>query len=280
MEQYELRPTTGNCCVLAIPLKWRPKLSWRNSVFSQKCYHSESKPSLSHPLPEVTWILVAEEVTWDMSRGCMSIISHFQLLPQGIINKCRKIGPVPTVMGNRQSSKDREIGIGFWGLIVVSWVISAFFRLMDTPARFLRSHTGMSTNSTSLTRCGCIFCACFLIFCKYLAAKLWNSQDVWKINLRYSSCVSLLHLLKLYSKTNNPSSLAGWRTIAWLWWWEYRCLCSWHLWWLMFFDAIGLFCSLTVCFPTGLAWTGNAVPLRGSAYLGSHGLWDQRRERC
>lgn len=48
----------------------------------------------------------------------------------------------------------------------------------------------------------------------------------------------------------------------------------------MFFDAIGLFCSLTVCFPTGLTWTGNAVPPRGSAYLGSHGLRDQRRERC
>lgn len=48
----------------------------------------------------------------------------------------------------------------------------------------------------------------------------------------------------------------------------------------MFFDAIGLFCSLTVCFPTGLTWTGNAVPPHGSAYLGSHGLWDQRSKTC
>lgn len=48
----------------------------------------------------------------------------------------------------------------------------------------------------------------------------------------------------------------------------------------MFFDAIGLFCSLAVCFPTGLTWTGNAIPPCGSAYLGSRGLWDQRGETC
>jgi len=48
----------------------------------------------------------------------------------------------------------------------------------------------------------------------------------------------------------------------------------------MFFDAIGLFCSLTVCFPTGVTSKGNAAPLHGSAYLGSHGLWDQRNETC
>lgn len=176
--KHELKPMTGNCCILAIPLKWRAKLPWRNSFFTLKCYHSESKASISHPLPEVMWILVAEEVTWDMDSGCMSIISHLQLLPQGIINRWRKIEPVPTVMGNRESNKDREIGIGFWGLIAVTWAVPAFFRLMDTPARFLCSHTEMSTTSASHTRCGCIFCACFLIFCKYLAVKLWDSQDV------------------------------------------------------------------------------------------------------
>lgn len=174
------------------PPKWRPKLSQRNNFYFLSCNLSERQSSFLLPIqtngvlggPRHVVASSSSLITPLHPKMCIPMLlfsvstpkNHqylFRMLSLAWMEWSREIGLCFLLCSQVEKCEHFSVQLKYWGDPSLIFPV-----LTHAPVSFLCLDTEMLTSPAAPTSRACRFWACFLIFCKYLVAELWDSRDV------------------------------------------------------------------------------------------------------